>query len=402
MSHKPNPKKDVTVALIIDNEDIMRQVNAILNEKYATDNGLSHVKVLGEWQDFHVGYGMVRGARPTITIIGLCKNEDATAYQLAERVSGALPDTHICMIGPTKEPDIILRAMRAGVKDYISTPLEPEEIINVVERIKSHLNKKIDRPHLVGVGTLKGGNGSTTIAVNLAVALRVLTQKKVFLVDAVTHGGDVALFLNLKYHYTLKDVLENVSRLDSTLLHGYITEHPSGVKVIPAVELMDATNEPENIFLHRESLQTLFNFLNMEADFTVVDLGHVLSKSKIEALSLFDSILLVVVLELSALRSARQGLEILREMDLQDRVKIVVNRYSKYAEQGASAVTLKDVMKTLNMPIYCSIPNEYLAVLECINLGLPIVTEKRKSPVAQSFLTLAKLISTTSPATHLA
>lgn len=386
MADKNIPGK-MNIALVIDDELVLRATNEVFIRSYPDG-----AKVMGQWQDFNAGFAMLKECKPTIALIGVYSEENTGALLLAERVSAALPETHVFMISTDKKAETLLSAMRAGVKECLIAPIDTDELLNAVERVRKQVEIKKGGPSLIGVMSAKGGLGATTVAVNLAVALKYVTNQKVFLVDCHVSGGDVALFLNLQYHHTLKDVIENVSRLDSTLLSGYAVEHPSGIRVIPGMELQSHAGD----FTERASaLQHLFNFLRTESNYTVVDIGSVSSNNPPpETLKTLDSILLVLTLELAAIRDTKQAMIVLEELDLLKKTKLVVNRYDKRYAKGASVITPEDVVKTLNMPIFHTIPNDYIVISECINLGLPIVTEKRKSPISRSFVRLAELIST--------
>ncbi|MFQ5862418.1 MAG: P-loop NTPase [Candidatus Brocadiales bacterium] len=387
----------VTVGLVIDDENILQQVNEALSEKSSPEEGgnNSRVKVLGQWKDLNVGFNMLKEYKPTISIIGLCSKENTSVHTLAERVSISLPETHIFMIGTDKDPEVMIKAMRAGTKEFLTAPLDSAELLNSVERIKTSLERREDglSPRFIGVASVKGGSGATTLAVNLAVALRRVTHKRVLLMDACCHGGggDVALFLNLKYSYSLRDVFENIDRLDSALLEGYMVEHSSGLRVIPGMEIADFVHEGCSINV--EALRFLFNFLSTEFDYTIVDIGYAFARETLEILKLLDSTLLVMpIASLPSVRNAKQGLEVLGELDLLENTKLVLNRYDSFTK-GASFIAIDDIVKTLSTPIFCTIPNDWMLVTECTNLGSAVVTEKRNSPIAQRFLSLAEHLS---------
>lgn len=377
----------VSVALVIDDEIVLREANEVFSRSYP-DGG---VKILGQWQDFNAGFTMLKECKPTIAIIGVYSEENKGALLLAEKVSASLPETHVFIISTNKEAETLLSAMRAGIKECLVAPIDTDELMGAVERAKKQVDIKRGSPSLIGVVSVKGGIGATTVAVNLAVALKRVTQKNVLLVDNHVSGGDVALFLNLQYSHTLKDIIDNISRLDSALLSGYTVEHPSGIRVIPGMEMLNQSSDSTN---RVSALQQLFNFLRAESKYTVVDIGYVSSNATLETLKILDSILLVLTLELATIRNAKQILAIFEELGLLKKTKLVVNRYDKRYTKGGSTITPGDLVKTLNMPIFHTIPNDYMAISECINLGLPIIMEKPKSPISQSFLQLAKLVST--------
>lgn len=379
----------VTIALAINDEEILRHVNKIVTTKLPADG----FQVVGQWTDLSAAFDIIKDYRPAIAVLGVYTADSAGVHALAEKISLSLPETQVFLISTNKDPETLLKAMRVGVKEYLAAPVDEVELVNALQRIKTaaELKASITGPCTIGVISTKGGSGCTTVAVNLAAALRLVTQRKVVILD-VCGGGDVALFYNVKYHHTLKEVLENLDRLDSTLLKSYTVEHSSGVHIIPAIELGDAVRGTMNAF-GKEAFQFLIHLLAKEYNYVIFDMGCNLSKDVIETLKMLDTILVVLQLELSALRNTRQDLLILGEAGLSPNTKLIVNRFDKRYVKGGSVISTEDVVKTLNTPVFCTIPNDYFMVSESINLGNVLVIEKRKSSIAQSFLRLAELIT---------
>ena len=79
------------------------------------------------------------------------------------------------------------------------------------------------------VASGKGGTGTTTIAVNLAVAMERHRLRTV-LVDADLQGGDAAILCGLEQRYSLADVLDARRTIREVLQPG-----PGAVQVVPGV-----------------------------------------------------------------------------------------------------------------------------------------------------------------------
>ncbi|MBM2810691.1 MAG: response regulator receiver protein, partial [Chloroflexi bacterium] len=82
--------------------------------------------------------------------------------------------------------------------------------------------------------TLKGGVGTTSLAVNLATLLRSLTSQSVLLIDLSTERGAVSVHLNLTPKLTLADLPEDPSLIDIDVLESLILHHPSGLDILAA------------------------------------------------------------------------------------------------------------------------------------------------------------------------
>ena len=77
-----------------------------------------------------------------------------------------------CSAYQEPSPDLLMQAMRSGVREFLSQPIDPMVVREMLER----LVKQRGMPHsetekLLVVAGAKGGVGTTTVAVNLAVQL---------------------------------------------------------------------------------------------------------------------------------------------------------------------------------------------------------------------------------------
>ena len=89
------------------------------------------------------------------------------------------------------------------------------------------------RNRVITVASGKGGVGTTSIAVNLAAALRNRPdQPTVALVDVNQHGGDLPLYLDLQPNHSFRDIATDLSRLDQAFLIRILTKTESGLQVL--------------------------------------------------------------------------------------------------------------------------------------------------------------------------
>jgi pilus assembly protein CpaE len=184
-------------------------------------------------------------------------------------------DPNVSIIGtaPAAETDLIIRAMRAGIHEFLVYPPSAEELAGAVERLMRRSSEAVDRGELIAVYSGKGGLGATSVAVNLAQAFASnRTDARVALADLVVSGGDVRVFLNLKPAYDLSHLVAKGSQVDGELLNSILSPVPGGVWALPTSE----NPEPEEMF-DAASIAAILDLLRVHFSVTVADCVHHLS-----------------------------------------------------------------------------------------------------------------------------
>src|SRR5262249_30037402 len=144
--------------------------------------------------------------------------DKAVSLNLASTLRQLHPGCLIIACSPVSlpDPELLLQALRAGVQEFLSTPLDPKALGDTLNRFLEERKMPVKDPSkkvLLVMGS-KGGVGTSTVAVNLAVQLTEITEKRVGLLDFVSPLGSVALLLDLQPRYTVCDAVENVERMD--------------------------------------------------------------------------------------------------------------------------------------------------------------------------------------------
>jgi pilus assembly protein CpaE len=148
----------------------------------------------------------------------------------------------ILALSSTTDPDLLLRAMRAGFGEFLAKPVDSEALMETLSRLDHRWSTSTARPRnsgkILSFFGAKGGVGTTTLAVHLAMFLVRGFAKKVLLIDNHAQLGHVALYLGMDgSHHHFNDLVQNVSRLDQDLLRGFIATHPSGLEVLSSPDV---------------------------------------------------------------------------------------------------------------------------------------------------------------------
>ncbi len=250
------------------------------------------------------------------------------------------------------------------------------------ERIKKVSNGSYKEGKIINVIGSKGGVGTTTIAVNLAVCLAEKERiRSVALVDMNLLFGDVPLFLEIEPTYNWSDITDCISRLNDALLRDILSVDASGVCVLPSPSYLSTQN-----VVTPEIIEHLLLLLRRVFDFVIIDGGQPLDDISFKILELSDLVLLVSILSPPCILNTKRLVETFRELGFppEENVKIVVNRHLK-----ASDNHIKDEEATLGKEIFWTIPNDYQTTIAAINKGKALAQFAPQETITNNFRRLA-------------
>jgi pilus assembly protein CpaE len=275
---------------------------------------------------------------------------------------------NLVAVGSKSDAEFLLNAMRAGCDDFIARPLSQEQFAAALRRFQqSHLADVLaarGSGKVISLFGVKGGVGTTTMAVYLAMHLVRKCGKRVLLIDYKHELGHVALHLGLKqsmYHFD--ELLRNADRLDANLLDGFVTRHASGLDVMPSPDSCAPMPEPS-----AHAISTVMKYLRLRYDFILIDssLEYRGSFGAITAVS--DEVALVATPDVAALRDLVRRIDHLSSVSgFADKLKVVINRST-----SSEAVSTEDISATTHFPVHISIPNNYTGLLAALNAGEPM------------------------------
>jgi pilus assembly protein CpaE len=367
----------ITIGIIDSDENSRRFLKTMLSE-------IPWVKIETEANDLNRGYELIRKIQPSIVILDLGSNVDH-ALVLAEKISQNLPKTTLFVTSANTSSEVVIRAMRSGAREFLSKPLNRDEVSSAVKSVI-----RLKNSQMMGNGSMgkvitafgvKGGVGTTTIATNLAVNLSRLTKKEVVLIDLNLQLGNAALFMDIKSKQSIVDIINNIDDLNPKLLKDILPRHSSGIYVLSSSSKMEDADRVRTI--HLDKMLTL---LKTTFDYIVIDGNDIFDDLTLKVLDESDSILAISTVDLPAVYNTRQCLDIFQRMGYgQDKVRLVFNRYASIKEAA-----FQELEKSLDYPIYWKIPNQdYATVVKSINEGTPVSIMKPNSKLSQSFHKLA-------------
>ncbi len=271
------------------------------------------------------------------------------------------------------DPEMLLTAMRCGCREFLTPDFDQDQLIDLLERLNA--NRLSPHARNAAAGSVlsffgaKGGVGSTTLAVHLALYLAQCHQKKTLLIDNHPELGHVCVYLGLdgtRYHF--HELVRNVNRLDSDLLHGFTAKHSSGLEVLSSPDVCGGMRN-----IDAESVSKLLEFLRTEYDFIVVDCSTALHESDLAVLESSNHVYLVATPEIGAIRDLSRYVDNLNRMEaITEKMQVVINRFS-----SRYAVKVEQIEKAICLPVAIRLPNSYTELVRSVNLGEPIAPTKK-------------------------
>lgn len=280
-----------------------------------------------------------------------------------------------------QDHDVLLRAMRCGCNDFIGSEFDDQEFSDALARMNQQWTtravRNATRGSVLTFFGAKGGVGTTTLAVHVAMYLVQCHHKKTLLIDNHPQLGHACIYLGLdgsRYHF--HELVRNLSRLDSELLRGYIATHASGLEVLSSPDVCGGRKATDP-----ESMAQTLDFLRGEYDYVIVDCPTALDETTLSVIEASNQVYLVATPEIGSIRDLSRYVDSLSQNDQNtEKVKVVINRFS-----AQHAVSLEQIEKAIRLPVAMKLPNSYAEVVRSGILGEPI-SSKHKSEFSGQIL----------------
>ncbi|MGD9645007.1 MAG: CpaE family protein [Pirellulales bacterium] len=374
--------KNVLRLAIVDPSDASR------NALKATLLGMDMIWLEAECSRYEFFADVISQTQPDIGIVALDSSPDK-AVSLINRIARESPTASLLAISSSTDGNLILRAMRAGAKEFLTQPLRLEDLVAALDRIGAQRRGGSESQNrgctVIAVAGSTGGVGSTSLAVNLGCTLAQHESNSVALLDLDMSLGDADVLLDTIPDYTLLDVAQNVERLDFSLLKRSLTKHSSGLFLLPRpVQMEDAAH------ISPEDLQRVIGLLKATFTHLILDLSKSYNPIDRMAMQSADHVLVVTQLDLPCLRNVVRLMASFAEMEgILEKVKIVVNRYGLESGQ----ISLKKAQDTIGREIYWKLPNDYRTMVEVRNNGVPLIEQSPKAKLTQAIVGLSDALS---------
>lgn len=346
------------------------------------------LKIFAENKDMNNGMQLIRKIEPAVVILNLYPSEEE-ALVTAAKISQKFPEVTLFVTAQPTDSKTVIRAMRAGAREFILQPANKEELIAAVKKtLRSNQDRSsgVNRQgKMISVMGAKGGVGATTVAANIANALRRNSNKEVILIDLNLQFGNACLMLDVRPRHTLVDLANSLDTLDPGFLNSMMDKNASGVFVL------SGPNQPEDAEtvqgLHIEKLLMLFRSMY---DYILIDTHMLFDDVTIRALDESDIVLLVSQLDVPSVVNTVRCLKLFTRMDYDaSKIRLVLNRYPQSPDSRE-----KSMEKLYDYPVFWKIPEQKPETMfEAINRGVPITDWQPEIKISQNLFDLAAQVN---------
>ena len=298
-----------------------------------------------------------------ILIVDLDSNLEH-ALELIENICAQSSVTVMACSAHT-DPEVLVRCMRAGAREFLPEPLQNEKIAEAlvrasVKRTAVREGKKTAGKLFVFIGS-KGGAGATTVASNFAVALAQQSSGSALLIDLNFPLGDAALGLGIISQFSTADALQNAARLDSNFLSTLLIKHDSGLNVLAAPD------KYVSFHVTVEALDRLLAIARQNFDYVIVDAG---SKFNVHGGAMLESastVYLVTQVGVAELRNSNFLISRLFK-PTGINVEVVLNRFTP----RALGIDEDSITRALTRPANWKIPSDFSVAQNAQNTATPL------------------------------
>jgi pilus assembly protein CpaE len=312
--------------------------------------------------------------------------EDATLGQpelaAIEETIAHTPHLTCMLVAPVLSTDMLMAAMRAGVRHVLTWPVDPHEFARELSHVATKKSANARRAgRVTSFAAARGGCGTTLIAANLAHSLATVHDKRVLFVDLNQQFADASLLLSDKVPAaTLNDLCSQIDRLDASLFEACVS------RVHPNLDLLAGAGDPVKAGELRPShLQRVLTLVRDHYDSVIFDIGQSINPLSIQALDQSEAICLALQQTIPHLHASRAMLDLFNQLGYAaGKTRLLVNHYDKRGQIGLDAIE-----KALGAKPFHLVPHDVKSARQAVNQGMPLLSVAKNAPLTKSLASLA-------------
>ena len=331
---------------------------------------------------------------------------DMDGIAATEQIRQKRPFVQVVILSVQGDPNYMRRAMLAGARDFLTKPPMGDELISAIRRAGTMAHQErakgggraaavtssglpsvpsisSSQGKIITVYSPKGGTGSTTLAVNLGIALHN-DETRAVIVDGNFQFGDVSIFINEQGKNTILDLASIADELDPEIVGDVMVKHnASGVHVLAA------PSRPEDAeAISSQQLLQILQYLRRVYAYVIVDTPSLLTDVVLASIDNSDIVVLIATQEIPAIKNTRLFLDVMSTLGVEhERIIFAINRYDKRI-----GITPEKIGENLKMDVAAIIPLDEKSVIPSVNRGVPFILGSKTQPASRGVLSLAESV----------
>ena len=301
------------------------------------------------------------------------------------------PQLPIVLVAEGLTTDVLRASIRVGFKDVLDAPLDEAKIQTMllhIDKAESIVHGEMPAKAKIGkvitIMSPKGGAGKTMTTVNVGLALAMMAgqPERVVIMDADLQFGDVCISLQVEPQHTIVDAARDIEKLDEALLDSLLATHTSGMRVLSAPLEPSLADEVSTQVVVRT-----LGMLKRMFDYVIIDTAPFLDEPVLSILERSDAVLLVVDMDLPAVKNAKLALDTLKLIKFPfEKIRLILNRVNSKAR-----LDINELERSLGLEVQAAVSSDKL-VPRAVNEGEPVVSLYPRSRPAKDLRAVAALV----------
>jgi pilus assembly protein CpaE len=357
----------LTAAFVISNRTVWEQAHACIQNlpvRLAVEQGLGQSDpaetdaLLDRIERHRVDVVLVEASRIALPL-----------EEFVRRIRSAAAQPAVFVLNAEASPELILEALRAGANEYLYPPLA-DTLRDALQKLSAVRSKGGTDTSgalgkIFGFLSVRGGCGATTFAVHVATEIARHMKQPMLLADCDFDAGLLRFLMKSKSTYSVRDALDNLRRMDSSLWKALVSSPADNLDVITAPEEVAAKRHPG-----REEMTHLMRFIRSTYPLSIVDFGRSVSPAALDALPELEALYLITTPDFMSLESAGRALQLLEERGFAgnrvagNQIKVLLNKV-----KARETPDREGISKYLGRPCEAAFRNDHMSLYDAYSEG---------------------------------
>ncbi|MHC4323187.1 MAG: AAA family ATPase [Planctomycetota bacterium] len=322
-------------------------------------------------------------------VVDIDPDPSRVLYDLAGILT-SYPEIYIVVVCSHFTKKLAVQAMQAGVRHFVEKKTIASDLNKELQQLIHGSVKKeaVLGSAVISIFSAGGGCGATTVAVNLANELQILSSKPVLAVDMDSCYGTVSTYLGIKSQYGIADVLARKGLIDEHLIQSSAYGYKDNFHVLTSPASIES---PRAKSIQLENLPRVLEACRGVYRYTIIDAPRMQEDDIAKIAGLSDVILIVFQLTVKDVNFARSiVLSLTKSGIASEKIMAIANRVKK----RGPLVRLEDSSKAMGLKSCHAIRSDWRKAMKSVISSQPLAQVVKKSGLRNDFRKLAAKICT--------